>query len=333
MRVTSWILINLMSKLNYPKAPGIYCLEINGYKYIGHSRKLNKRLSAHKTKLRNNRHDNKKLQNYYNKYPEVKISIIQILDISKFSFIPSKTEITHILKILEQTYFNLVDPALNLHLDVFNNPTVEWTEERRNKLSVAHTGKVITEATRLLMSKPYYLVSPEGEVFKGFNLEKFCRERKGLKADGLNRVMSGKLKQYKRWTNSLENHELLKAGKLIDKRVKESAILFKPLEGYIEIENLPEWCDQNDISLSCIRRVIRGKRLSSYGFYKSEESYMKHQSSRISVHPGVSYDKPKKRWVSLKCPNADSSIKELGYFKTEREAAEARLIMEQICEN
>jgi hypothetical protein len=321
-----------MSEPNYPKAPGIYCLEINGYKYIGHSRQLNKRLSAHKTKLRNNRHDNKKLQNYYNKYPEVSISIVQILDVSKFNFVPDKTQVTHILKILEQTYFNLVDPHLNLHLDVFNNPTVEWTEERRNKLSVAHKGRVITEATRLLMSKPYYLVSPEGTVFEGFNLEKFCRER-NFNSASFCRVMSGNLKQYYGWTSSLENHELLKAGKLYDKGIREPVTLFKPFEGYIDIEDLPSWCKENNYNLQSVRRVVKNKRFSAYGYYLSGDTYMKYLNTRISVHAGVSYSKPKKRWLSLKSPNADESIKPYGYFETEREAAEARLIMEQICEN
>jgi hypothetical protein len=303
-----------MSEPNYPKAPGIYCLEINGYKYIGHSRQLNKRLGDHKSKLRNNNHKNKKLQNYYNKYPEVKISIIQILDISKFSFTPSKTQITHILKIIEQTYFNLIDPALNLHLDVFSLPTIEWTKTRRDKLRASRKGKPLSETARLLISNPYYLVSPEGEVFEGKNITQFCKE-KNLNASAIGKLIKGKFKQFKNWTTSIRNFKLLKEGKLRRDGVEEKARLFKPGIGFIEIEDLPIWCKENNYKPQCIRRVLLGQRKSSYGYYLSDESYMEYLNSKISVHKGVSYNNIDNRWVALKSTNAYDSLKKQYYFK------------------
>lgn len=54
------------------KLCGVYCIEniINGKKYIGYSSDISFRFSEHKSKLKNNRHDNRYLQHSYNKYGE-----------------------------------------------------------------------------------------------------------------------------------------------------------------------------------------------------------------------------------------------------------------------
>lgn len=59
---------------------GIYALEINGHKYVGSAINIKKRLRQHRHALRNNKHDNKYLQNLYNKYKYVTYSIVKVLD-------------------------------------------------------------------------------------------------------------------------------------------------------------------------------------------------------------------------------------------------------------
>ena len=48
---------------------GIYCIEniLNGMKYIGQSIHISKRWQEHKRNLKNNTHDNKRMQNSFNK--------------------------------------------------------------------------------------------------------------------------------------------------------------------------------------------------------------------------------------------------------------------------
>jgi group I intron endonuclease len=66
-----------MSKQQYPSSQGIYKITniVNNKFYIGSSKKLNKRLIDHFSRLRNNSHKNKHLQDSFNKYGEVNFQI------------------------------------------------------------------------------------------------------------------------------------------------------------------------------------------------------------------------------------------------------------------
>lgn len=59
---------------------GIYLLKINGKQYVGSSVNIKKRLRRHRTLLRNNKHDNKYLQNVYNKYKSCEYRILEECD-------------------------------------------------------------------------------------------------------------------------------------------------------------------------------------------------------------------------------------------------------------
>lgn len=60
---------------------GIYLLKINGKQYVGSSVNIKKRLRRHRTLLRNNKHDNRYLQNLYNKHKTCEYSILEIYNL------------------------------------------------------------------------------------------------------------------------------------------------------------------------------------------------------------------------------------------------------------
>ena len=63
-------------------------------------------------------------------------------------------------------------------------------------------------------SKPFYIVSPQGDVIEGINLKKFCRDN-CLHQHGLQQVLEGKVLHSLGWTSSLDNHaEYLKRKEL-----------------------------------------------------------------------------------------------------------------------
>lgn len=66
-----------MSKQQYPSSQGIYKITniVNNKFYIGSSKKLNKRLIDHFSRLRNNYHKNKYLQDSFNKYGEANFKV------------------------------------------------------------------------------------------------------------------------------------------------------------------------------------------------------------------------------------------------------------------
>jgi len=84
---------------------GIYLLKINGKQYVGSSVNIKKRLRRHRTLLRNNKHDNKYLQNMYNKYKACEYSILEECD-SLIEFLE--------LRIKERQWVNKLNAELNL---------------------------------------------------------------------------------------------------------------------------------------------------------------------------------------------------------------------------
>lgn len=71
---------NLLSILNFQKGKkitGIYMLKIQKHVYIGSSNHIKRRLRNHKTRMKNNKHDNKYLQNAYNKYKTCDYCILE----------------------------------------------------------------------------------------------------------------------------------------------------------------------------------------------------------------------------------------------------------------
>lgn len=88
----------------------IYKLSINEHDYIGSTINYSRRIAQHKTNLKNNTHCNKILQNYWNKYKVLKISILEQIP---------QNQIENIWKIEKKwikrlkAKFNIQDPETN----------------------------------------------------------------------------------------------------------------------------------------------------------------------------------------------------------------------------
>lgn len=124
---------------------GIYKIvnKIDGKYYVGSTNNFQKRWkSGHKLPLIENRHENSKLQNAWNKHgPEnFDCQLVESVEVEK-------------LLEVEQKYLDIArnetDKCYNLS---FIAGKVEMTNEVRQKLSKAHTGKKLSEETRKKMS-------------------------------------------------------------------------------------------------------------------------------------------------------------------------------------
>lgn len=105
---------------------GIYCIQniSNNKRYIGSSVNLLVRLEKHRSLLRGNRHENKYLQNAWNKYGEEKF-ICYLLEVYD-------SDVKDYLTEHEQKWIDLLSPEYNLILKVERN---ELTPESRLKQS------------------------------------------------------------------------------------------------------------------------------------------------------------------------------------------------------
>tara|TARA_R110002096_G_scaffold415148_1_gene616589 strand:+ start:113 stop:643 length:531 start_codon:yes stop_codon:yes gene_type:complete len=123
---------------------GIYTItnKLDGKMYVGSSNNVNKRITAHKSELKNNKHVNAKLQNAVNKY-----------DLSNFEFkLLDECELDHQFAI-ECYWYNLLNPSYNL-VDVNPNGGRSWSSEQR----AAHTS-VIKNRIRLTCT-PLFATDP-----------------------------------------------------------------------------------------------------------------------------------------------------------------------------
>lgn len=91
---------------------GIYLLKINDKQYVGSSINIKKRLRRHRTLLRNNKHDNKYLQNMYNKYKTCEYKILEECDIT-IKFLELRTKEKEWVEKLNAE-LNLDDPILGI---------------------------------------------------------------------------------------------------------------------------------------------------------------------------------------------------------------------------
>lgn len=120
---------DLFSNLDFTKGKqitGIYMLKIKQNIYIGSSIHIKRRLTSHKNKLLKNKHDNKYLQNLYNKYKKCFYSIVEELPLSinKYDLvIKEKYWIT-----LKKANLNIDDPLNGMGLRK-GKPVYQYTLE------------------------------------------------------------------------------------------------------------------------------------------------------------------------------------------------------------
>lgn len=130
---------NLKRNLYYKKI-GIYCIKslIDDKIYIGSSSCLYSRINYHLNNLRNNKHSNKKLQNYYNKYGEesLEIKILKLID-NELDLVKLEKELidNQLIENLLNIELNPLDPnRKKASLETKEKLKKSWKENRSFRL-------------------------------------------------------------------------------------------------------------------------------------------------------------------------------------------------------
>lgn len=128
------------------KISGIYCIEnkITDKKYVGKSINIQKRWNRHIICLNQNRHQNKYLQNSWNKYGIAEFNFY-ILEQCENSLL-SRRERFWIQKL------NTFNTGFNLTMGGEGNLNRKVSKETRIKLSIKNTGRKHTKEEKLKMS-------------------------------------------------------------------------------------------------------------------------------------------------------------------------------------
>jgi len=181
------------------KKSGVYCVEniINGKMYIGQSVDLRRRKRNHFSKLGQNKHPNKHLQNSYNKYGKTNFKFSVLVYCEPF-------ELTK----YEQFFVNLYSPEklYNVCLAcVTTTKNVPLSEEHKKKISESLSGekhpfygKTFSKEYREKISKNHADVSGEKNPFFGKKHSEEARRKMSEAQSGktLSKKHKAKLSKY-----------------------------------------------------------------------------------------------------------------------------------------
>lgn len=239
------------------KQSGIYCIENtkNNKIYIGSSKNLYNRLSAHKCALNKNRHQNIKLQKSWNKH-------------GSDNFICYVIEFCNpdILTTREQYYIDTLKPSYNITLDVIRN---SLSEESRIKISKTLKEKYKSGEIKLTRFTPIDVYNTKGEYLNSYETIKSCSIELNVHESSIIRVLDKTHKQCKGFiftyrgdlpdlSSGFSNYgRSLRKGKVFNSRSKKITILDLETGIYLEFLSMADMSKSLNINYSTVSHFIK----------------------------------------------------------------------------
>ena len=196
------------------KNSGIYCI-INiesGKRYIGSSLNIYQRLLCHRSLLRNQKHENRKLQSAWNKHKE------ELFDYYILEFCDKENLITR-----EQFYIDTLNPEYNLILKV---ERVEMSEESKKLMSESRRRGIIN-GTVTFTTKKIYKYDLDGNFLCEYNDLRSATTDCKLNVSQITKVLSG---QHKRSRNFMWRREFFEKIEPFKKAYHDMSMLGKKIE-------------------------------------------------------------------------------------------------------
>lgn len=164
------------------------------------------------------------------------------------SFLGKKFSDEHKKKIGESNRGNLHSTESKQKMSVSRKKSVKFQNHLKN-LALERRKKVI-------------LKNPKGIIVEINGINDFCKEM-NLDSRALQRVINGKNISHKGWTLP-ETPSIPEGKKMHSKRNLKSYYFLNPENIPVKITGLTEFCDNNKLFVSDMRKVANGKRKSPY---------------------------------------------------------------------
>lgn len=167
----------------------------------------------------------------------------------------------HILKVCSN-----FDEMMELEVKLIKEAWKKFPNECLNRCASPAFHPKVTEEKE----KNFILKSPTGEIVKGKNIRKFCRDN-NLNQGGISSVLAGKIRSCKGWT-------LPEPKVFLDKNTKQFT-LKSPTGEIIEGKNVSKFCRENNLNRAEIFKVFSGRAKSHKGWSLPETKKIGHESS------------------------------------------------------
>lgn len=190
---------------NIEKICGIYCISNSKYFYIGQSVDIYRRWNRHRWELKNDKHKNKIMQNVYNLHKEedpFEYAIIKESTAEELNKLEKEFVIEYYYKFPDKRCMNIADPEKCYT----SNP------ETRQKISMAMTGRRLSEETKAKMSesrkgqkhewsrKKMVQMDTEGNVIKIWDSIKDAETKLNIRYHKKNKLCGGyQWQSYEEW--------------------------------------------------------------------------------------------------------------------------------------
>ena len=169
---------------------GIYCIFSNIDKnkiYIGSAKNITTRIKRHLSELKNNKHNNKKMQNYFNKHSLDNFNYIVLVLCSEEELI-----------VKEQFYLDFLNPYFNVLKKAYSLEGYKHSNEAKIKISNKNKGRKMTDE----------------QIKKGVLSRKGQKTVKGIKRSDITKKKISDSKKKKVVYNNIIYNSLIEVSKI-----------------------------------------------------------------------------------------------------------------------
>lgn len=231
------------------KKSGIYCIvnTDNQKKYVGSSKNIYQRLQKHRAYLRKNMHENKKLQNSWNKHGEDSFQYF-ILELC-----PEEQLLER-----EQFHIDTMKPWYNITLEV---QRLKMSEESRVKMSKSRKEGFKRGTVKLYQEKPIHQYTLDGQYIQSFKSIKEASKKTKVTRSCINRFLEGLYKKGGNFLWSLTKEDCLppyqKAPHNMDKIKKPINVIDVIAHTTTPYDSLTDFCNAIGKNMMSIRHAIK----------------------------------------------------------------------------
>lgn len=210
-----------------------------------------RRFLEHLRNLKNRKHDSRFLQNVVNKYgiEGIRFEIIEIVNTEDRNFILKR----------EQHYLDSLKPAYNSSKTA-RCPTVPYTCERKQKLSIKMKGKKLPENVYDAVRVPVYQFDKSGNFLNKYNSIQEAANKTKIDRGSISNSIAGKRKSAGGYLWSITDSIFVNHKVLIYQYTLENQLI-QTFETFEEVKR-----KLNINSSNAIRNCIAGNYKQAYGF-------------------------------------------------------------------
>ena len=203
---------------------GIYCIlnKSNNKRYVGSSKNIHSRLMKHRSLLRNNKHENKLLQNTWNKHSEESFECF-VLEYVEENFLQER----------EQFYIDSLKSEYNLMRDVIR---LVRTKDMNEKQSVTRK-RLFSEGLKPNCSKEIKVYSLKGKLLYTFPTIKEAYTKLNLARTAIQQNLRGETRKVNDYI-FIYNREFtlkdlifpMKGSSIVILKTKDSVVYFRSVQ-------------------------------------------------------------------------------------------------------